>query len=174
MTDKPAAMAAVYADAKFIKTRSTLQVVLEFPIEAADAFFAAFGTPQPSRETWVAVARMNVAPVKASAALPPPTVVGQVDDGSADESVDEFDGGSHNRAREAAMLASDSFFQAFLIAKHGWSVATAPKINRESAADAVRSICSVKSRSEFDKNRAAAARWDRLHGEFSEYVNAKM
>lgn len=52
----------VYADFKFVKTRGVAQVVVEIPLERAATFVEMFGVPNPSEETWVAVARMRAQP----------------------------------------------------------------------------------------------------------------
>jgi hypothetical protein len=63
---RPAAFDAVFSDFKLVKTRSSAQLVLEIPIERADAVLAILGgVPQPGKEVSVAVARLmgNEAPV---------------------------------------------------------------------------------------------------------------
>jgi hypothetical protein len=55
---QPNVISGTYADLKFIKTRSVAQVVVEIPIEAADAFLKLFGAPQPGQEVPVAIARL--------------------------------------------------------------------------------------------------------------------
>jgi hypothetical protein len=63
MTDK-AAIQGNYADLKYIKTRSVVQVVVEVPIEQAHMITDAFGWPQPGKEIPVAVARLKPGPVE--------------------------------------------------------------------------------------------------------------
>jgi hypothetical protein len=57
MTD--AAMQADYCDLKIIKTRKVIQVVLEIPQEAGNAFIAAFGLPRSDGNVPVAIARLD-------------------------------------------------------------------------------------------------------------------
>src|SRR4051794_33494293 len=60
MSDVPAAIQGTFADFKLVKTRRTVQIVIEVPIEQADQALAALGgLPQPAEEKWVAVARIN-------------------------------------------------------------------------------------------------------------------
>jgi hypothetical protein len=60
MTDEPAAIQASFADFRLIKGRKQAQIILEIPIEGADAALAALGgIPQPQSDRWVAVARLN-------------------------------------------------------------------------------------------------------------------
>jgi hypothetical protein len=60
MTDKPAAFSATFSDLKVVKTRGVAQFIFEAPLEAADhALNVLGGMPQPMKERWVAIARME-------------------------------------------------------------------------------------------------------------------
>lgn len=60
MTDQPAALQATFSDFKLIRSRKTCQIILEIPLEQADnALTVLGGIPQPATERWVAVARLN-------------------------------------------------------------------------------------------------------------------
>jgi hypothetical protein len=53
MTDEPAAIQASFADFRLIKGRKQAQIILEIPIEGADAALAALGgIPQPHTRTY--------------------------------------------------------------------------------------------------------------------------
>lgn len=55
-----AAFKATYSDWKLVKSRKVVQIVLEVPMESADAAYQLLGgMPNPAAETWVAVARIN-------------------------------------------------------------------------------------------------------------------
>jgi hypothetical protein len=55
-----AAFSASYSDFRIIKGRKVVQVVLELPLEAAGhAWNVLGGVPDPSKETWFAVARLD-------------------------------------------------------------------------------------------------------------------
>lgn len=55
-----AAFKATYSDWKLVKSRSVVQIVLEVPMESADAAYQLLGgMPNPAAETWVGVARIN-------------------------------------------------------------------------------------------------------------------
>lgn len=55
-----AVTAGQFSDFKLVKTRSVAQLVLEVPIEQADAALAALGgLPRPGSEVWVAIARIH-------------------------------------------------------------------------------------------------------------------
>lgn len=75
-----AAFKATYAEWRVIKTRATVQIVFEMPVEKADeAYQALGGMPIAAREVWCAIARMGKevqTPVAdSSPTLPPsPTV----------------------------------------------------------------------------------------------------
>jgi len=54
------AFRAAYADLKIVKTRGVCQVILELPLEQADAALEILGgVPRPDREVWVGVARLT-------------------------------------------------------------------------------------------------------------------
>lgn len=57
--DTPAVIRATYSDLKFLKTRKVAQIICEVPIENAGEIVKIFGAPDPSRETWVAVALLS-------------------------------------------------------------------------------------------------------------------
>lgn len=136
----PAAFKATYSDLKFIKSRKVAQVTLEIPIEQADAFVKAFGTPNPATETWVGIARLDlsaVAPEKPAKEkrqfrdLPP--------------------------AQQAAMRCNEPGFWTFLSQRSDHTI-----IDASAAASVVRMECGVKSRSELNSNADSASRWKSL------------
>ena len=55
----PAAFQGDYVEIRFIKTRKVAQIWVEIPIEAATAFVAAFGAPNPATTVPVALARLD-------------------------------------------------------------------------------------------------------------------
>lgn len=61
MTD-PAALAGSYADFKLVKTRAVAQLVIEIPIEQAEAAIKMFGIPMAGTEIPVAIAMLVKAP----------------------------------------------------------------------------------------------------------------
>jgi hypothetical protein len=61
----PAAIRGTFADFRLIKGRKVAQMVVEIPIEEADAALATLGgLPQPAAERWVALAALNVTSIK--------------------------------------------------------------------------------------------------------------
>ena len=159
----PAACVATYSDAKFVKTRSVLQVVLEIPIERANEFFRAFGTPTPNTETWVAVARLNIGRENVSAVVG--AGAGERDDKS--QKVDR-----HPLARDAAIRCNDEFFQSYLERHYG---TRAPgSMNTNKAAIIVRQLCGVQSRSQLDEEPRAADKWRSIVAQFNHYSNQRL
>jgi hypothetical protein len=59
--DAPMITKGTFSDFKIIRTRKVAQLVVEIPIEEADAAVAALGgLPRSDRERWVAVARLDM------------------------------------------------------------------------------------------------------------------
>jgi len=87
-----AAMKGSYADLKTIKTRSSVQMIVEFPIEAGAEIVRKFGFPQPGEEIPVAIARIE--PV-------------------------EEEPRRKSFAQQAKMLAKDDLFKQFVETKYG-------------------------------------------------------
>lgn len=131
----PAALSGDYVDLKFIKSRKVAQVVIEIPLEAAAAFVADFGAPDPSTGVPVAIARL----VKQAAQperrkfrdLPP--------------------------SQQAAMRCNEPAFWKYL-ASLGTRAETA-----DDAATYVRQWCLVRSRSDLNNNAKAMEAWSRLN-----------
>ena len=56
----PAAFRATFSDWRLIKGRKVIQVILELPLEEADAAYKVLGgMPDPSKSVWCAVARLQ-------------------------------------------------------------------------------------------------------------------
>lgn len=145
---RPAAVKAVFADWKVIKTRATVQLVFELPIEKADeAYQALGGMPIAAREVWCGIARLN-----GSAADPAPTT-------------------GKTPAQIAGYLCTLPKFHKFL--QEGFTTQwrenyAADASNEEIAAGCVRDLCTVASRSEIKPDnkewnalRVAFQLWER-------------
>lgn len=63
-----AAFTGSYSNIKLIRSRSVMQIIVEVPIEQAEAVIAAFGVPQPGHERPVAVALFHSDGTPSSAA----------------------------------------------------------------------------------------------------------
>ena len=141
MTD--ATFSGTYSDIKLIRSRKVAVVCVEIPIEAATAFVAAFGMPDPAEETWVALARMKVEPEK------PTTVVKR-----------KFE--DLPLPQQAALTCQREAFQRF-IAEQGYGL----DMSESGAASFVRAHCDVKSRSELATDDDAGISWMCLYRDFN-------
>jgi hypothetical protein len=149
----PAAIQGDYTDLRFVKGRKVIQVVIELPIEAGEAFVKAFGTPNPATGTPVALARI----VPESERKKESAVV-------------ERPGRRWNelsRAQQAGIACNEKGFWTFLYEK-GWNVSEA-----DHAAEAVRTICAVDTRSRLDVETSGAGKvWDKLYSEYQTWLRA--
>jgi hypothetical protein len=120
------AFRAAYADLKIVKTRGVCQLVLEIPLEQADAALEVLGgVPRPDREVWCAVARLAkdapAEPVQPEEPAKERTPFHQLP-----------------LPQQAGMLSCDGIFQMWSVGAHDESL----------AAMFIRDTCGVKSRSE--------------------------
>ena len=139
-----AAFKATYSDLKFVKTRKVAQIVFELPIEQADAFLQAFGSPNPASETWCAIARLT----------------DDVKDNQDEKPAKKWD--SLRLSQQAAIRCSDELFQHFMIVR-----------NDEEAAEQVKKSCEITSRAELDTDEEAAGRWMQIDKAFQDWKKAK-
>lgn len=145
---------ASYADLKTVKTRSTVQIILEMPIEALTEVVGLLGAPVPGNEVWVAIARLK------TAAEP----VAQIEHANDEEP---------NRpprplSQVAAFLCTVQAFKRYIFEKAatGWDHVP----NTEEAADWLRSVCQVQSRRELDSNVAAARRFREIRSGYDVWL----
>lgn len=137
----PAAFRATYSDLKLIKTRQCVQIVFELPLADFDAAYAVLGgLPDSSKETW-----FGIAPLNAEA----PATSGK------------RDWHDLQPAQQAGMRCNEPSFVAFLkeTRPEDWHEAT-------DAAECVRLICGVASRSELGTNQKARVIWHQLDEQF--------
>ena len=160
MADLRAIIAGNYSDLKFIKTRSVAQVIVEIPIEQADAFLKMFGAPQPGKEIPVALARLVKEPsVKARETAQ--THTRDNADPKADRPKRAF--ADLSLPEQAGIRSQDQSFQMFLMAS-GYAAA-----DDHDAAEVVRRICNVKSRTELATDNIAAGKWLALNTSFEHW-----
>lgn len=126
------AFAGTYSDLRFVKSRKVAQVVIELPIEQANRFLQAFGVPDPSKESWVAIARLNHAPVEdEEEAVQPEKPRRQWDD--------------LRPSARAAILCGETAFLVFL------------KVKTKEEADAkIKQHCGISSKRELDQDETKA------------------
>jgi hypothetical protein len=142
---------ATLADFKIIRGRKCAQFVFELPLEAADeALTALGGLPRPDAERWFGIVALDMSkpaserPSESEKArtpfrdLPP--------------------------AQQAAMRCNEPDFRRFLAQREKFKGVL--MLDTEMAADCVREICDVHSRSHLNDQPAAAARWRALDTEY--------
>lgn len=138
MTD--AAIKATFADFRIIKGRKVAQLVLEVPLENADAALDVLGgVPMPDRERWCAIARLT------------------------DEAARKPD------ARERYALASEgeqAVVRSNLLCGDADFRRWCGALHAEQAGHYIRSICKVESRSELATNPEALQRFLDLEARF--------
>jgi hypothetical protein len=139
-----AAIKGTFSDFKLLRTRSVCQLIIEIPIEEADAALKALGgLPRSDSERWCAVALLDMRTPD--------------DQGASRDPVQK-----HHRAfcdlpmpQQAGIRSEDLDFQIF-ISK------TPAGRESENAADAIRIFCGVGSRSEILPGTKAGERWIEL------------
>lgn len=138
-----AAIKATWATYKPVPTRNVLQLTLEVPLEQQADVFEKLGYPVPGTEKWVGVALLNT-----SATEKPPSP--------------EKTGAAERRAfsqlplsQQAALMCERSDFQQWLNCR-----------NADEAAEHVRFLCGVISRSELSTDAKAGGHWRELYGKF--------
>ena len=152
MTD---AIRAAYSSFKHVPTRSVLQLVLEVPIEQAEAALDLLGIPQPGTQTWCAIARLNdsavvtPSPLRPDQALPA-TDVGPPRPEAAAAGRPALTPGE-KLVQMAGMLCEDIRFQEWLRA-----------MDADAAATLVRIHCGIASRRELATNEAAQRKFNEL------------
>ena len=158
----PAAFKAEYADWKLIKSRRVVQIVLEIPLEEANAAHTSLGgMPNPAESLWLGVARLNTE-------LPPTSSNGDV----ALSPLPGTDGrkpgtqskawSSMSPAQQAGIRCNEPPFHLFLAERYA--------VNIRGSIDAVafvRAHCRVASRADMNADHSAALLWRQLDSEFS-------
>ena len=149
----PSAFKATYSDLRFVKGRKVAIISLEMPIEHAEAFVSAFGTPNPATETWVAIARLDL-----SKATPEP----KVEPTKEKRRMSELP-----IAQRAALLCGREAFWRYLCEHEGERVV----LDEPSAASMVRAMCGVSTRSELSTNMKAALHFESIEKSFNAWLN---
>jgi hypothetical protein len=135
------AFRAAYADLKIVKTRGVCQVILELPLEQADAALEILGgVPRPDREVWCGVARLD---------MKAPAVPAQPEEPAKERTP------FHKLplVKQAGILAKDARFQMWACGI--WE--------EETAAAFIRSTCGVKSRADIFGNSEALMKFMRMY-----------
>lgn len=148
-----------YTDLKFVKTRSVCQVIVELPIERAADFVAAFGAPLPGAEIPVALARID--PKK-----PASEPRNAPDKASAPRERQKFS--TMPLSAQAAIRCDDPDFRRFLGDRLGSYIAVQP----DDAANEVRQICGVISRSKISDSDRSGEKWRALDAEYQNWKHS--
>lgn len=136
--DRPAAFSAVFTDWKLIRGRKVVQIVLELPIEQADAAYQALGgMPNPAESVWCGVARLVQGGERAVAEQQPAAAPNRP---RAKRSFDELP-----LSQQAALICGQSAYWKFL-----------GMLDEAGATEKLRNILGVKSRAELDNNDSKA------------------
>jgi hypothetical protein len=141
---------------------------LEIPIEGADAALAALGgIPQPHSDRWVAVARLNGEQETESYGDQLRRVMAK--QASEPEPKEKRKWDDLKSSIQAAIRCNEPAFQRFMREVYD---SEAHGDDDEDAADALRHICGVDSRTELNTNPAAAAVWKSLDRSYQAWLKA--
>lgn len=155
------AIAATFSDFKLVKTRGQAQFVFEVPVERADAVLTYLGgLPKSGNEVWIGFARLEKASETAGVAQQEERPICNREvagsspvAGTTPRERRPFS--SLPRSQQAVLLCKDERFWKWLGAH-----------DEKAAAEDVRDLCRVQSRSEFDRDPAAGSQWDALHSRY--------
>lgn len=141
---------AEYVEWKMVKTRSSLQLIFEVPLERQEQVMRALGVPLPNVSTPVAIARLVAVEERSN--------VVQIEDHR--QPVEEDDVSPPRPLSQiAAMLCGVGAFQQFIYERsEHWD----HRPTKEEAAEWLRTNCGVKSRTELNTNTDAARRFKEI------------
>ena len=138
----PAAIQATFSDFKVIRGRKVCQIIMELPLEAADAALATLGgLPRPDAERWFAIARLDLSKAVTPAPSEPEKPRQKWEDLAP--------------ATQAALRCDQPDFRRFI-----------GEETSATAAEYVRRRCGVKSRGDLNISLPAAAYWRALDEDF--------
>jgi hypothetical protein len=154
----PRAFSGEYSDLKFIKTRSVVQMHVEFPIEDGAEIVKLFGAPLPGKPVRVAIARLNLKPELE--VVPNNNPISGSDTKRAGEEKHR-DWSSLSPAQQAGICSGEPRFWKFLNEQSGdQNNAGVGLINSaETAATYIRLVCGVQSRRELHTADGSLGRW---------------
>lgn len=146
-----AAFKATYSDWKLVKTRQVVQIVFEVPLAEADSAYELLGgMPAPATERWFGIAALrSPEPVK------PQPVPDKPQAGA------KRDWRDIPPSQQAGIRCEEPMFISFLKEERSddWH-------ESQEAAECVRLICGVTSRSELSTNQKARVIWTQLNSQF--------
>ena len=148
----PLAIAGDFADLKTVKSRATIQVIIEFPIEQGERIVRMFGFPQPSNPAKLALARLAETPQIEGHAQPA--------NGNGKRSWRDLTG-----PVQAGIRCAEPAFWTFLREAGGSNVN-----DEDGAANYVRLACGVHSRAEIATKKGAAVLWHDLDTRYQAWL----
>ena len=164
MINKPAALYASLVDVRNIAAHKCLRLEIHVPAEQAPLVLEAFGWPTAVDPVPVAIARL--APAK-----PAPEPRNAPDKASAPKERRPFN--SLALPAQAAMRCNEPEFRRFLAQRDGFAQREGQSfiitLNLDMAADDVREICGVTSRSQITDADESGGRWRSLDREYGEW-----
>ena len=134
-----------YADFKIVKSRAVAQIIVEIPLESAQAAVEMFGVPNPSYDQWVAVAALHRA-----------TVTQNQD--------------AVNAVKQAGMLCNTESFGEFL--RETSNPEVRPNVP-DDITTALRGILGIKSRTEFHDDPDLVMAFNRIKGNYEQWLMAR-
>lgn len=160
-----AAILATFHDWRTVKGRKQLQLIFEVDLERQEEVLTALGAPMPSLPKWVAIALLDKKLLEGQGANAPVL----------SKPVPTKDRRNWNElppATQAGIRCGEPAFQRFLqeIDQLSWKTAWLRTSDpTETAADVVRYLCGVTSRSELSGNRS---NWDALNDRYDAWMRA--
>jgi hypothetical protein len=152
-----AAFRATYSDFKLIKTRQSVQIVFEIPLQDVDAALEVLGgMPNPANEAWFGIAPLVTPAAKeAAATLQPNSPRG----GGSQTKTDWRD---VQPTAQAGIRCADPIFHAYLKENYSadWGALEGD------AAEVVRFLCGINSRSDLSTKHAARMIWKQIDDGF--------
>lgn len=154
--NKPIAIDACYADYRRVKGRKVHQIVFEVASEQWPRIYALLGEPSIEGSEWWALARLKKGDTEASQSKP------EADTDAPLASGRHFD--ELKLSQQAGIMCGREDFQDWLRLQPASDGLNMRDSNE--AAEAVRNLCGVASRSEFDHDPIAAKAWRELYDQF--------
>jgi hypothetical protein len=151
------AFKATYSDWKLVKTRQVVQIVFEVPLAEADAAYELLGgMPAPATERW-----FGIAALRGSEPAKPQPVVDKPPAGAKREKMDWRD---MQPAAQCAIRCGEQAFRIFLMEEHEYR--PRDKSDPDEAADFIRSMFGINSRTELGTDQRKRVLWNQLDNQF--------
>ena len=159
MRDSPAAISGCFVDYKLIRTRSTLQIIIEVAVERQAEVFAALGYPVPGADIHVALARLVADPARSEA--PQPSARSEQGKARYAASTEQ-----QQAVVRAAQYPKDGRFQKWVSHVEGYS----QPVTAAEAIIVIRRKCSVDSRALIEIDRGAYDAFVDMETDFKQWA----